>query len=179
MVANLILTDKVLCKDINKAWKYLIKAMELGSIAAINTMGNCYLNGKNPECIINEAKALDYYLKASNYSYSYAYNNLGLYYERKGNLDDAINYYKLSADLNNSWALNKVGEYYRLNNDLTTAFFYYLKSSEAPINERNYYSYYNLSKYYYSIGNKELGIKKDIKKATYLMDIALKQIKKN
>ena len=179
MVANLILTDKVKCKDISLAWEYLEKAKELGSVAAINTMGNCLMNGKNKYKIVDEEKALEYYLKASEYSYSYAYNNIGLYYERKNMLDEALNYFKLSADLNNSWALNKVGEYYRLNNDFKNAYFYYLKSSEAPINERNYYSYYNLSKYYYSVGNKSLGIKKDLEKARYYMDLFLNNQKKN
>jgi len=173
MVANLILTDKVKCKDITLAWEYLEKAVKLGSIAAINTMGNCYLNGKNKNNIIDEEKALEYFLQASEYSYSYSYNNIGLYYERKNNFIEALNYFKLSADLNNSWALNKVGEYYRKNNDLNTAYFYYLKSIETPINERNWYGYYNLSKYYYYVGNEKLGIKKDLDKAKYYMDIFL------
>ena len=47
------LNGLVNCKDINLAWKYLNKAIELGSIAAINTMGNCYLNGKNIETYNN------------------------------------------------------------------------------------------------------------------------------
>lgn len=165
MVANLILTERIKCDDIKFMWKYLKKSIELGSVAAINTMGNCYLNGKNIFNEINEEKALEYYFKASEYGYVYAYNNIGLYYERKGNFDEALKYFKLSADLENSWALNKVGESMRKNGDLVSAYFYYLKSIECPVSERNYYGYYNLAKYYYSVGNNELGIKIDLEKA--------------
>ena len=37
-------------------------------------------------------------------------------------------------------------------------------------------SYYNLSKYYYSVGNKQLGIKKDARIAKKYMDVALDHI---
>ena len=85
----------------------------------------------------------------------------------------AFKYFKISADLNNSWALNKVGEYYRENkNNLLEAYVYYINASDCPISERNYYSYYNLAKYYYLVGNKELGIKKDIHKAKEYLTIA-------
>lgn len=171
MVANLILTDRVKGYDIEFVWKYLNKALELGSIAAINTMGNCYINGKNPYNEINEEKALEYYLKASEYGYVYAYNNIGLYYERNNNLDMALKYFKFSADMGNSWALNKVGEYLRKQDDLKEAYFYYLKSIESPVSERNYYGYYNLAKYYYSVGNKELGIEVDLDKSKEYFDI--------
>ena len=171
MVANLILTNRVKGYDIEFVWKYLNKALEFGSIAAINTMGNCYLNGKNINNEINEEKALEYYLKASEYGYVYAYNNIGLYYERKNNIDMALKYFKLSADMENSWALNKVGEYLRKKGELEDAYFYYLKSIEAPLSERNYYGYYNLAKYYYSVGNKKLGIKVNLDKAKEYFDI--------
>ena len=171
MVANLILTDRIKSNDKEFMWKYLNRAIELGSIAAINTMGNCYLNGKNIYNEINEKKALEYYLKASEYGYVYAYNNIGLYYERNNNLSEALKYFKLSADLENSWALNKVGEYLRKNGNSVSAYFYYLKSIESPVSERNYYGYYNLAKYYYSVGNKELGIEIDLDKSKEYFDL--------
>ena len=175
MVANLMLTKKVEY-DFDIMWKFLNKAIELGNIAAINTLGNCYKLGINPENKIDINNALKYYKEASSYGYVYAYNNIGLIYEEQNDLDNAIKYFKLSADLFNSWALNKVGEYYRNKGDLVTAYDYYIKSIESPITERNYYGYYNLAKYYYLIGNKELGIKKDIEKANTYFDIAKKHI---
>lgn len=178
MVANLILTDRISCKDINIAWEYLNKAIKLGSIAALNTLGNCYRNGKNIYNIIDEEKALEYYLKASEYGYVYAYNNIGLYYEIKCDLENALKYFKLSADLENSWALNKVGEILRKNGNLIDAYFYYLKASEAPKAERNYYSYYNLAKYFYSVGNNDAGIEKDEVKAKKYFSEAKKYIDK-
>ena len=173
MVSNLILMDKVKEKDYNIMWDFLLKAEKLGSIAAINTLGKCFMNGINPNKIIDEEKALNLFLRASEMGYSYAYNNLGLYYERKKHYEKSFKYFKLSSDLYNSWALNKVGEYYRNNKNFNEAYFYYIKSIEAPINERNYYGYYNLAKYYYSLGNNELHIKKDLKKARDYFLIAL------
>ena len=172
MVANLILMGKAKEKSINIMWDYLNKALKLGSIAAINTLGKCLISGINPDNTIDEEKALNMFLKASEMGYSYAYNNLGLYYERKNDNELSLKYFKLSADLYNSWALNKVGEYYRKNGNLIDAYFYYLKSIETPINERNYYGYYNLAKYYYLVGNSDLNIKKDIDLAKKYFTIA-------
>ena len=172
MVANLILMNKVKEKSINIMWDYLNQALKLGSIAAINTLGKCYMNGINPNSEVDEKKAIEYFLKASEMGYSYSYNNLGLYYEKNKDYKTALKFFKLSADLYNSWALNKVGEYLRKDNKLEDAYFYYINSIKTPINERNYYGYYNLAKYYFLIGNKELNIKKDIKKAIEYLKIA-------
>lgn len=151
MVADLILTEKVgsLETHFNIAWEYLKRAINLGSVAALNTMGNCYLKGLTPNRKKDKEIATEYFRKASELGYTYAYNNLGLMCESEGLTEEALKYYKISADLNESWALNKVGEYYRKHNDKKTAYIYYLKSSEGPVNEKNYYSYYNLAKYYY------------------------------
>ncbi len=147
MVANLILKQKVE-KDFSLAWNYLNKAIELGSLAALNTMGNCYLSGTNPEKIKNKDLAIKYYIEASEKGYVFAFNNLGKIYE-KTNSKESMKYYLLSADLKESWALNKVGEHYRLNGDLNTAYMYYNEAINAPLSERSYYAYYNLAKYYY------------------------------
>ena len=170
MVANLILTKRVEY-NFDIMWEYLNKAIELGSIAAINTMGNCYKLGINLNKEINIDKAMEYYLKASEYGYVYAYNNIGLIYEEKNDINNAIKYFKLSADLYNSWALNKVGEYYRINREMKKAYDYYIKSIECPITERYYFGYYNLAKYYYSCGNKELNILKDKDKELEYLEI--------
>lgn len=174
MVANLILTGKVgnIDKDFETIWMYLNKAIDLGSVAAINTMGNCYMKGINPKKIIDENKAMEYYLKASEYGYVYAYNNIGLYYESKGEYDKAFEYFKLSADMKESWALNKVGEIYRKQEKLEDAYFYYKESIKCPKSELNYYSYYNLAKYYYMVGNEKLGIEKNLEKAKEYFEIA-------
>ena len=165
MVGNLILTNRVV-GDKQVALNYINKAIELGSIAAINTMGNNY-KSKN-----DIKKALEYYTKAIEYGYVYAYNNIGLIHEVNKEYEEALKYFKISADLNNSWALNKVGEYYRKNNNLIDAYTYYMNAIECPITERNYYAYYNLAKYYYLVGNKELNVEKDIEKAKEYLTIA-------
>jgi len=171
MVANLMLTRRVEC-NFKLAWKYLNKAVELGSVAALNTMGNCYKNGNTPDNKKDKDKALEYYLKASEYGYAYAFNNIGLIYEEENKLEESLKYYKISADLFNSWALNKVGDYYRKNNDLVTAYYYYIKAIECPINERSSKAYYNLAKYYYSIGNTKLKIKPDKEKTKKYLELS-------
>ena len=148
MIANLIYTKRVE-KEFDVFWKYLNKAIELGSSAALNTMGLCYKYGFNKEKIIDLEKAKYYFQLSSESGYVYAYNNLGLLASDE---KEALYYFKISADLGESWALNKVGEYYRKNNNLERALLYYKRSIDAPIKERNKWGYYNLATYYYAKG---------------------------
>lgn len=147
MIANLIYKGFVK-ENVNIMWKYLNKGIKLGSNAAINLKGLCYLNGVNPKNIINKNKAIEYFNEASKSGYAFAYNNLGYIYEKDNDMNKAIEYYKISADLGNSWALNKMGEYYRNNGDMETAYLYYTMSNDAPINERCKWAKYNLEKYF-------------------------------
>ena len=147
MIANLIYKGFVK-ENVNIMWKYLNKGIKLGSNAAINLKGLCYLNGVNPKNIINKNKAIEYFNEASKSGYAFAYNNLGYIYEKDNDVNKAIEYYKISADLGNSWALNKMGEYYRNKGDMETAYLYYTMSNDAPINERCKWAKYNLEKYF-------------------------------
>lgn len=147
MIANLIYKGFVK-ENVNIMWKYLNKGIKLGSNAAINLKGLCYLNGVNPKNIINKNKAIEYFDEASKSGYAFAYNNLGYIYEKDNDMNKAIEYYKISADLGNSWALNKMGEYYRNKGDMETAYLYYTMSNDAPINERCKWAKYNLEKYF-------------------------------
>lgn len=147
MIANLIYKGFVK-ENVNIMWKYLNKGIKLGSNAAINLKGLCYLNGVNPKNIINKNKAIEYFNESSKSGYAFAYNNLGYIYEKDNDMNKAIEYYKISADLGNSWALNKMGEYYRNKGDMETAYLYYTMSNDAPINERCKWAKYNLEKYF-------------------------------
>ena len=180
MVAYMILNGKIGTIDthFDIAWNYLNRAISLGSAAALNTMGICYRDGVTPDRKVDINKAREYFRKSSELGYTYAYNNLGIICEKDGLYEEALKYYKISADLGESWALNKVGEYYRKKGDKKTAYIYYLKSSEAPIGERNYHSYYNLARYYFLLNKntKEKGIEylniassHGVKKATNLL----------
>lgn len=169
MIANLILTGRVEY-DFDTMWKYLNKALELGSAAAYNTMGRCYLNGITKDNKIDKEKAEYYFKIAGDLGYVFAFNNLGKIYEEK-DMNEAMKYYNISADMNNSWALNKVGEYHRKNNDYIKAFIYYSKAVECPIPEICKFAFYNLAKYYYEPGFKELNIKPDKEKAAYYYDM--------
>ena len=169
MIANLILTNKV-DYDFDTMWKYLNKSIELGSAAGYNTMGLCYLRGINKEKKIDKEKAEYYFKIAGELGYVFAFNNLGKIYEEKDE-EEAMKYYNISADMNNSWALNKVGEYHRKNNDYIKAYIYYSKAVDCPITEICRYAFYNLAKYYYEPGFKELNIKADKEKAKYYYDM--------
>ena len=160
-------------EELELAYNYLNKAIELGSIPAINQMGLLYSNGIYP-VKKNINKAIEYFKKASTFNYAYAFNNLGKIYENKNNYKEAITYYEKSASLGESWALNKLGEFYRqgiyVQKDMQKAFDYYNKAIESPIDNLCFHAYYNLAKYYYLTGNTILT--KDTNKAIEYLIIA-------
>jgi hypothetical protein len=153
MIANMILNKRVKY-DFDTMWSYLNKAISLNSAASYNTMGLCWLRKINPEQKEDKEKAIKYFKKSADFGYVYAFNNLGLIYE-KDNPDLSLEYFKMSAELNNSWALNKVGEYYRKNGELDKAKLYYKKAISSQIKERNAYAYFNLANYYYKDNEKK------------------------
>lgn len=157
MMAHLIL-KKEISQDIdyNLVWNYLDKAYQFGSVAALNTMGICYMNGWTTNGKKDTNKALECLMEASRYNYVYSYNNLGKYYEQNNDNEKAFYYYKLSANNKNSWACNKIGEVYRKKVNLKEAYNYYINGIDTSKDEVCYYNYYNLAKYYYLFGCSEL-----------------------
>lgn len=160
-------------EELKLAYDYLAKAIQLGSIPAINSLGLLYLNGIYPvKKDLN--KAMEYFKKAASYNYAYAYNNLGKIYEEKKDYKLAFEYYQKSSNLGESWALNKLGEYYRIGiyvkKDMQKAFNYYNEAIDSPIESTCFYAYYNLAKYYYLTGNTVLV--KDKNKAIEYLNIA-------
>ena len=102
LIAKMFLEGKLTSdkeESIEEGFKYLKKAENLGSTAAINTLGTCYLTAQNPNHQTDEDKALTYFHKAASHNYVYAFNNLGKYYEQKGDRKTAFNYYLKSAEL--------------------------------------------------------------------------------
>ncbi len=167
MLARLIINKQVNYEDNNKAYTYLSRAIEDGSIAAVNTLAIMYLNGIAP-LKKDVKKAIKYFEEAASENYVYAYNNLGKIYEDDDNIEKAVYYYELGAKLEESWALNKLGEFYRkgiyYKEDTDLAYDYYIKSIDSEISNACYYGFYNLAKYYYlnkesKHYNKEKGIK--------------------
>lgn len=167
MVAYLMFKNYV-NMDTHLFEKFLNKAIELGSIPAINLLGQVYLLGTN-----NHLKDLDKakmcFKEAADLGYAYAFNNLAMLAE-----DDKkyLKYLKLSGDLGESWALNRLGEYYRNKSSLELAFYYYNLSINSPSYERCYFGYYNLAKYFYLNGVEELGVKRDLNLVRKYADIA-------
>ena len=180
LIAKMLLEGQIGKKteeDLNKAFTYLKIAEELGSIAAINTIGLCYLNGTIPSISKNIDKAIKYFEKASKNDYVYAHNNLGRIYEEKENYEKAFEHYSFAASLEESWSSNKLGQWYRkgiyVKKDTKKAYEYYNKAIEVPKNILNHWAYFNLAKYYYLEGDYEANIEKDIDKAIKYFEKAL------
>ena len=150
-------------EDLEIAYNYLIKARDLGNIAALNVLGVFYLNGLYP-VKKDQKEAIKYFNKACDNNYAYALNNLGKIYETKGDTELSFSYYLRSANLGESWASNKVAECYKngtyTKKDISKAFEYYKKAIESNHRTLEYYAYYNLANIYLN-GNAEIGISKD------------------
>jgi len=163
-------------KDLIIAFRHFNKARKFNCLAAMNSIGIIFLNGNVPFIKKNEKKAIKLFEYASKNGYIYAFNNLGIIYEKKGDLKKAFNCYLRSANLGESWASNKVGEFYRMGIvtkvNLKKAFEYYNKANDASIYSICFYAKYNLAHYFYENGCVELNIKKDINKAISLLDEA-------
>ena len=161
-------------EDLQIAYDYLIKARDLGNIAALNVLGVFYLNGLYP-VKKDQEEAIKYFNKACDHNYAYALNNLGKIYETKGDTDMAFSYYYRSANLGESWACNKVGECYKngeyTNKDIAKAIEYYKKAIESNHRTLEYYAYYNLAEFYLN-GNAEIGVTKDEDTAIEYLKIA-------
>lgn len=172
LIADMLLKGQIGNKskeDKENAIEYLNKAVSLGSVAALNKLGLIYLDS-------DKDKAMKYFEKAALKDYVYAYNNLGKIYEEGNNHEKAFKYYVKSAEKEESWACNRLGEYYRLGlcveKNMEKAFYYYNLATNVPIKLLEYYSKYNLAKYFYLCGNYELGIEKNEQKAIELFEEA-------
>ena len=80
MIAHMILNKKIgslTDDDLNLAWEYLYKAINLNSISALNSIGLCYLNGHTKDKTKDIKKAITFFEKAADKGYIYAFNNLG------------------------------------------------------------------------------------------------------
>lgn len=162
-------------KDIKEGHKYLKVALELGSVAAINSIGLCYLNGIGVDKDRNVA--IEYFEKAANSDYVYAHNNLGKIYERDGDLEKAYNHYLFSASLKESWASNKLGYWHLkgifVERDALKAYEYFNQALDVPLSILNYWAYFNLAKFFYKNGNYAALIEKNVDKAIEYFNKAL------
>ena len=159
-------------EELEMGYKYLLKAIDLGNIAALNYLGNMYYEGIYP-LKKDEDKAYDYFIKASNYDYAYALNNLGKIALKRNDYKTAFDYFLKSANLGESWACNQVGEFYRqgiIIKDMKKAYKYYNNAILGNYQTTCFYAYYNLAKYFLLNGYEN--IKKDYNKAISYLEIA-------
>ena len=166
--------------DFKLALEYFNKAKELGSAAAINSLGLVYLDGKIKSIKKDKEKAVELFNIAISKGSIFALNNLGKIYENEGKYKEALKLFECSALSGESWAANKVGEYYRIGKhvekDLRKAFHYYNKADETSIYFMCPWAKYNLAKYFYETGNEELNIETDISYAIELLKAASDKI---
>lgn len=165
-------------EDFNRGFTHLLEAEKLGSVAAVNSIGLCYLNGISVSK--NLDKAIKYFKKAADKNYVYAHNNLGKIYEDKGDLEKAYHHYFFSSSLDESWACNKMGQWYKdgiyVTKDLKKSFEYFNKALDVPRNILNYWAYFNLAKYFYLDGCYEASVEKDENIAIEYFEICLDKI---
>ena len=166
--------------DFKLAMEYFEKAKELGSAAAINSIGLVYLEGKLSTIPKDRKKAIELFNIAVSKGNVFALNNLGRIYEEDKNYLEAIKCFESAAENGECWAANKVGEYYRkgefVDKDIKKAFYYYNKSDESSIYFMCPWAKYNLAKYFYLTGNAELNIEIDINHAIELFENASSKI---
>ncbi|MFI3260263.1 MAG: SEL1-like repeat protein [bacterium] len=149
----------------------LEKAINLGSVAALNLLALCYKNG-DAGYEKNIDKAIDYFNLAASKNYAYAYNNLGKIYEENNEMNEAINCYEQSANLFESYGCNKLGIHKFNNKNYKESFDYFNLGINTEINICCYFNYYNLAKFFYLNGFEELNIAPNESLAIKYLEIA-------
>ncbi|MCI9084590.1 MAG: sel1 repeat family protein, partial [Bacilli bacterium] len=124
----------------------------------------------------NENKAIEYFKKAAEFEYAYAYNNLGKIYENKKQNDKALEYYLISASLEESWACNKVGTIYLNEQNYKKAFYYFNLALNVPAAYLEHWALYNLAKHFYLNGCYQINLEKNEEKAINLFVTAKEKI---
>lgn len=151
----------------------IFRAIDLGSVAAINFAGLCYLNGYG-----NFEKNLDlaiiFFEKAALKNYPYAFNNLGLIYENNNDHSKALSFFKKSALLHESYGCNKLGLYYYKKKNYSEAFNFFKIGIQSEIIYSCYYNYYNLASLFFENGCSYLNIEKNLDLAISYYEIAAK-----
>ena len=94
-------------EELELAFEYLNKAISLGNIAAINTLGLMYQNGTY-HVKKNIKKAIGLFEQVTNKDYPYAYNNLGLIYEAKGNIQKSFKFFYIIFISRRKYRISKI-----------------------------------------------------------------------
>ncbi|RIB09999.1 kinase-like domain-containing protein, partial [Gigaspora rosea] len=102
-------------KDEKKAFKYYMKAAELGNPGAMNDISLCYSYGIGVE--INYQKVFEYCKKSADLGNADAICNIGLHYEYGEGVDQdynkAFEYYEKSVHMGVKVAMSNVARFYR------------------------------------------------------------------
>lgn len=132
--------------DYGAACTYLKRAWELGSVAALTSIGQLYEEGHFPEeesdlfpdCQSDLERAKLCYEQADAQEYHYATNRLARLYERAGQIERAVHCYERSAAMiADGYVYNKLGLFYErglgCERDPAKACAYYIKAVEGVL----------------------------------------------
>ena len=95
-------------KDMRKAVELWTEAAELGSIGALNNLGNIYHSGN--EVKQDKAKGIQFWTKAAMQGDDQSRFNLGSHEGRKGNDERAARHYLISAKMGHEDSLERIKE---------------------------------------------------------------------
>ena len=120
--------------DYDGAFKYCIKAAELGDVEAHYHLSFMYRKGHGVEA--NEVKALHYFEEAAIGGHPYARCNLAFHESKNGRIERAVKHWIIAANLGFDEAIQQLKEFYRgdiiSNDDFAAA----LRAYQAALNER-------------------------------------------
>ena len=93
-------------KDTVKAFELYAEAAKLGSVDALNSLGNAYYNGEGVQ--EDEAKGIEFYKKAAMQGHVQSRYNLGYWEAIKGNFNRAVRHLLISAKMGHKESLEMI-----------------------------------------------------------------------
>ena len=97
--------------DYDGAFKYCIKAAELGDVDAHYHLSVMYREGDGVEK--DEAKEVYHLEEAAIRGHVYARHNLGFYEGRNGRIERAVKHLIIAANLGDGWSIQALKKYYK------------------------------------------------------------------
>lgn len=160
-------------RDLDRAFEYIQKAVNMGSEIAFNLMGIFYENGIGIEQ--DYKKAFKYYSLAAEKGMEDAYINMGAFYQLGYGVEQdykkAVECFQLGADIGNMYCLNALAMCYKngqgVEQDYKKAFDLFLESAYAG----NYAAEFNVGLAY----AEEQGVAQDLREAKKWFLLSAKQ----
>ncbi|SMN00134.1 hypothetical protein SPONN_1287 [uncultured Candidatus Thioglobus sp.] len=111
-----------------QAFKWMLKAANVGHIAAQNNIGLSYLHGLGVKK--DAKKAFEWFKKSALQGLSYAQSELAMLYYRQGNTAQAQKWWQTAADSNDEYAQFNLASLFLEQNKLEKALYWFEKARE-------------------------------------------------